>query len=75
MIALGARGEQPVEAAVERDAGDDRDQDRRHRRDHGEQRDDAHMQPCRRAAAPARLHHLPDLVGDDAEQQEHGHAR
>ena len=54
MIASVRVGEPAVEAAVERDAGDDRDQDRRQRRDDGEQRDDADMQPRRRPPAPAR---------------------
>ena len=35
--------------------------------------DDAHMQPGAGAAAAARLHHLPDLAHDDAEQQQHRH--
>ena len=64
------RGEPAVEAAVERDAGDDRDQDRRDRRDHREQADDAHMQPRAGAAAPARLHDVPDFAADDADQQQ-----
>ena len=34
-------------------------------------RDDAHVQACRGAARAARLHHLPDLAGDDADQQQH----
>ena len=68
----GARREQPVEAAVERDARDHRHQDGRHRGDHREQADDLHVQAGSRAAAPARLDHQPDLAGDDAEQQEHG---
>ena len=49
-----------------------RDEDGRHRRDHREQRDDPDVQPRRGAAAPAGLHHEPDLAGDDAEQQEDG---
>ena len=68
----GSRGEQPVEAAVERDARHHRHQDCGHRRDHGEQADDLDVQPRRGAAAPAGLHHQPHLVGDDADQQEHG---
>ncbi len=42
---FGRFGEQPVEAAVERHAGDDGHQDRRHRGDDRKQRDDAHMEP------------------------------
>ena len=56
--------EQAVETAVERDAGDHRDQDRRHRGDHREQRDDAHMQARGGAAAAAGLQHPPDLAPD-----------
>ena len=48
--------EQPVETAVERHAGDHGDQHRGNRGDDGEQGDDAHMQPCRRAPAAPRLH-------------------
>ena len=40
-----------------------------------EQPDDPHVQPRRRAAAPAGLHHQPDLAGDDADQQEARSAR
>ena len=62
---------QPVEAAIERDAGYDRHQDRRRRGDDREQADDAHVQPRGRAPGTARLHHLPDFAHDDAEQQQH----
>ena len=61
--------EQAVEAAVERHARDDGDQDRRDRGNDGEQRHDAHMQPRRRAPAPARLHHPPDLARDDQDEE------
>ena len=48
--------EQPVEAAIDGDVGDDRHQHRRQHRDDREQADDLDMQPRRRpcpAAAPA----------------------
>ena len=73
ILDCGARagGEQPVEAAIERHAGDDRDQDRRRRGDDGEQSDDAHMQPRGGPPGAAGLHHLPHFAHDDAEQQQH----
>ena len=67
----GAGREQAVEAAVERDAGHDRHQDRGRRGDEREQADDAHVQPRRGAAGAPRLHHLPDLANDDGDQQDH----
>ena len=69
---MGLLREQPVEAAVERDAGDHRHQDGGHRGDDGEQGDDAHVQSRRRAAAPPRLHHPPHLARNDEDEQEHG---
>ena len=66
-----ARGEQPVEAAVERDAGDDGDQDGGRRGDDREQADDAHVQLGAGAPGAARLHDQPDFAHDDAEQQQH----
>ncbi len=68
----GARGEKPVEAAVERDAGDNRHQDRGRGGDDGEHADDAHMQPRGGPSGAASLHHLPDFPYDDTEQQNHG---
>jgi hypothetical protein len=62
--------EDPVKAAIERDAGDDRDQDRRHRRDYRKQADDADMQLRGSAAAPARLDDHPDLAPDHGDQKE-----
>ena len=41
---FGADGEPVVEAAIERDAGEEREQDRRHDGDDAEQADDADMQ-------------------------------
>ncbi len=70
---LGLFGEQPVEAAIERHAGDDGHQDRRHRGDDRKQRRRcAHAAVSRRgrAAAPGPPARLP---ADDAEQQQHGH--
>ncbi len=63
---------QTVEAAVERHAGDNRDQDRGRGGDNGKQADDADMQPGGGAARAARLHHLPDFAHDDCEQQNDG---
>ena len=34
--------------------------------------DDAHVQPRGGAPVAARLHDVPDLAADDADQQEHG---
>ena len=67
--ALDARREQRREPALERDAGDDRDQHGGNSGDHREQRDDAHMQPGARPPAPARLHDAPDFAPDDRDQQ------
>jgi hypothetical protein len=68
----GARGEEAVEAAVERRARHHGDQHRRHRSHHAEQADDAHMQARAGPSAPARLDHLPDFAPDDGEQQHAG---
>ena len=65
-------GEQPVEAAVDGDVGNDGYQHRRQHRDHRKQADDLDMQPCRRPPAPPRLHHLPDFADDDGYQQQDG---
>ena len=67
---LDAGREPGRKPAVERDAGDDRDQHRGNGGDHREQPDDAHMQPRARPSAPARLHDLPDFPADDADQQQ-----
>ena len=64
--------EQAVEAAVERHASDHGDQDRGGRGDDGEQGDDAHMQPRRRAPAPPRLHDPPHLASDDQDEKKNG---
>ena len=68
-----ARREEAVEAAIERRARDDGDEDGRHRGDDGEQTDDLHVKPRAGAAAPARLDHDPDFAPDDGEQQKPGH--
>ena len=67
----GARREQPVEAAIERHARDDRDEDRRQRGDDRKQRDDLDVEAGRRPPPPPRLEMMPDLAADDAEQQQH----
>ena len=66
-----ACGEPAIEPPLERDAGDDRQQNGRDRGNDREQPDDAHVQLGAGAPAPPRLHDLEDLVGDDAEQHEH----
>ena len=68
-----ARRKQTVEAAVERDACNDRDEDGGRRRDDREHSDDTHVQPRTGAAGTTRLHDLPDLAGDDAEQERNRH--
>ena len=55
---------------IQRDAGNDRDQDRRHRRDHREQADNADVQLGGCAAAPARLDDHPDLAPDNADEEQ-----
>ena len=67
--------EQPVEAAVDGDVGDDRHQHRRQHRDDRKQADDLDVQPCRGPAAAPGLNHLPDLADDDPDQQQDGRAR
>ncbi|GCC48746.1 hypothetical protein chiPu_0032658, partial [Chiloscyllium punctatum] len=67
---LGGAREQPVEAALDRDVGDDRHQHGGQHRDHREQADDLDVQPRRRPAPPPRLHHLPDFPDNDADQQQ-----
>jgi hypothetical protein len=60
--------EPAVETDVERDGGDDGDQNRRngrHQREHG---DDAHVQPRGRLAASARLVETMDLAPDQRDQ-------
>jgi hypothetical protein len=66
-----ARREQPVEAAVERDAGDDGDQDGGRGGDDRKQADDANVQLGAGAPGTPCLHHQPNLAHDDAEQQQH----
>ena len=66
---LGLLREQAIEPAVERDARDHRDQDRRHRGDQREQRDDAHVQPRAGPPAPARLQDAPDFPPDERQQK------
>ena len=66
---MGLPREQPVEPAVERDARDHRDQDRGNRGNQRKQGDDAHMQPRRRPATPARLQDAPDFPADERQQQ------
>ena len=66
----GPRREQPVEAAVERHARDDGDENRRQGGDDREQGDDLDVEACRRPAPPPRLENMPDLAADDAEQQQ-----
>ena len=72
-MALRARREEAVEAAIERRARHHGDEDGGNRGDDGEQADDLHVQPRAGAAAPARLHDDPDFAADDAEQQQPGH--
>ncbi len=67
-------GKQPIEAAIDGHVGDDRHQHGRQHRDDGKQADDLDVQPCRRPAAAAGLHHLPDFADDDADQQQDGRA-
>ena len=66
---LGAGRKQPVEAPVERDVGDEGNQDGRQHRNDRKQRDDLHVQPRGRPALPSGLHNLPDLDADDDEQK------
>ena len=61
--------EQTVEPAVERDARNHSDQNRGNRGDQRKQGDDAHMQPRRRPAAPARLQNAPNFPADKCQQQ------
>ena len=62
--------EQPIKTAVERHAGNDGHQDRRHRSDDGEQGDDTHMQSRRRAPATPCLHDAPHLACDEQGEQQ-----
>ena len=61
-----------IESAVERGAGDHRDQDGRNSRDHREETDDLNVKARPRPPAAAGLHDLPDLAADNAEQQQAG---
>ncbi len=63
---------QPIEAAIDGHVGDDRHQHRRQHRDDGKQADNLNVQPRRRPAAAAGLHHLPDFADDDADQHQDG---
>ena len=70
---LGADREPMIEAAVERDAGKDGEQDRRHDRDHAEQADDADMKlgACHLSLpGEPKSGHLP---GDDDDHRQHEH--
>ncbi|MGY4454125.1 hypothetical protein ACVWZR_008785 [Bradyrhizobium sp. i1.3.1] len=67
---LGRAGEQPVEAALDGDVGDDGDQHRRQHRHDREQADDLDMEARRRPAPPPRQDQLPELADDDANQQQ-----
>ena len=64
--------EQPVEAAVDGDVGDNGHQHRRQYGDDRKQADDLNVKPCRGPAAAPGLNHLPDLAGDDSDQQQDG---
>ena len=68
----GARAgrEEPVEAAIERRAGDHRYQHGRNGGDDGKKPDDLHMQARGGIAAPARPHDHPDFPADDREQEQ-----
>jgi hypothetical protein len=68
-----ARGEQSVEAAIERDARDNRDENRRYGGNDRKQSNDPDMQSRGGATAASRLYDLPYLAQDDAQQQQHRH--
>ena len=68
----GARagGKETVQTAVERGAGNHRDQHGRNGGNNGEQPDDLHVQARGRVAAPARAHDRPYFAADDGEQEQ-----
>ena len=64
--------EQPVEAAIERDARHDRHQNCRGRGDNREQPHNPNVQPRGGPSRPFGLDDLPDLPDDDRQQQDDG---
>ncbi len=66
----GAHREPAVEAAIERDARQQRDQDGRDHGDDAEQRHHPHMQAGGRPAPPPRLDDAPHLAADDADEHQ-----
>ena len=74
LVALVERGlhtlvEPSLDAEIEEDDGEDRDQDGRHGGDAAEQQHQPHMQPCPGGAAPVLQHH----AGDTADQHDDQH--
>ncbi|MEY9184764.1 hypothetical protein ABIA41_006199 [Bradyrhizobium sp. USDA 313] len=67
---LGRAGEQPVEAALDGNVGDDGDQHCRQHRDDREQADDLDMEARRRSAPPPRQDQLPEFPDDDPHQEQ-----
>ena len=70
---LDRAGEPGVEAAIERDGGDQRDEHRRKRRHEAEQADDARVQARPGGAGAAGAHEAARLPGDDADQDDDEH--
>ena len=69
----GTLGEPGIEAPVQSDGGEDRNDDRRQRRDEAEKPDHAHVQPGARRPLAAGRKQLPQLPADHRRHEPNEH--